>query len=866
MKNFFLTPASISYLNQFLLGFMITVYLGWRFFRHRNVRPSIQDKLLFFFFVTVTIFLFSFFLDVSLLPTQRLFAVYIESTLLALILVALLQFAYHFPQPREKQRLERRLALVLSVGYLLWEAQIALTRYNLLRQGRVVFRKEYLDFIPPILFAWVIIIFLLSNIRNWKDAVSRRFAAVFFIPLFLTILNIFRTFYQISTPFYHISMSVGILATLFLFANNYLAYKPELTSFMVKFSGAILTSVLAVFGIIGWLVTPIYATQYQPNIIDHRSIQFIPSEDGDRGYEIAEIPFHFDVDFGQKLAISDASICRSERVQLPFVFSFFGDPYTDLFICDNGLVSFGQPLHTWDMEYKFSNVPIIFAMGLNLNPDDVTSDGIYLREEPNKVVVTFNQIKAFYHPELEYTFQIILQSDGRFSLTYNGLPTSSQFLINDRPDASIWVIGAKPAQAPEQMVSFSNLPLTSGPEGILQDEYLNFRKFIHVFLVPLAGTILFSSLLLLIGLPLALHFLITLPLNALLNGVAEFFEERKIQHIPVQFNDEVGFLTASFNELTGQLDNLIHMLETRVAERTTDLVAANNQLRKLSIAVEQSPSSIMITNLNAEIEYINPAFTHTTGYTFEDVKGKNPRILKSNLTPMETYQQMWQTILSRKPWRGELINMKKTGEAYWEYTVIAPIYDDPGNVTHYVAVKEDITIRKAAEEELELLATSDPLTGLNNRRHLLVLGTQCIHQARRYNHPMVAMMIDIDHFKKINDMYGHATGDNALKHLAEQLRAGVRSADIIGRYGGEEFVILMPETSLLTGKQLAERLLVNIRNSQIETNGTKFSLTISVGIAELDQSDHETIEDLIAHADRAMYTAKQNGRDQICSF
>ncbi len=150
-------------------------------------------------------------------------------------------------------------------------------------------------------------------------------------------------------------MSVGILATLFLFANNYLAYKPELTSFMVKFSGAILTSVLAVFGIIGWLVTPIYATQYQPNIIDHRSIQFIPSEDGDRGYEIAEIPFHFDVDFGQKLAISDASICRSERVQLPFVFSFFGDPYTDLFICDNGLVNFATFTY-WDMEYKFFNV------------------------------------------------------------------------------------------------------------------------------------------------------------------------------------------------------------------------------------------------------------------------------------------------------------------------------------------------------------------------------------------------------------------------------------------------------------------------------------------------------------------------------
>ena len=861
MQNFFLTPASISYLNQFLLSLMITIYLGWRFFVRKKPHPSIQDKLLFIFFVTVTIFLFAFFLDVSLLPTQRLMVVYVESTLLALMLVALLQFAHHFPEPRQQLRFERRFALFVSVAYLLWEAYIAIKRFSLLRQGRVIFREEFMDYFPPILFAWAILAFLLSSLRNWKDAASRRFAAVFIIPLFLAILNILRTYYQISTPFYHISMSVGILVTLFLFAFNYLAHKPEQTSVMVKVSGAILTSVLAIFGIIAWVITPVYAAQFSPDIVDHRSILFTPSENG--GYEVTEMPFHFEEEFGSKLAITNDSNNRSGLIRLAFTFPFFGQEYSDLYICNNGLVSFGEPLHTWDLEYRFSNIPILFAMSLDLNPDDSRSGGIYLRHEADKVVITFDQIKAFYYPEQEYTFQVVLHSNGRFSLTYNGLPINAQFQVNDRPDASMWVMGAKPADMPEQTISFSSLPLKSGPEGILQDEYRNFRQFTNTFLLPLAWAILVSNILFLIGLPLALHLLITRPLDVLLNGVSAFFSEQRIQHIPVQFNDEVGFLTASFNELTGQLDDLIHSLETRVAERTADLLAANDQLRKLSIAVEQSPSSIVITNVKAEIEYVNPAFTHATGFSFEEVKGKNPRILKSNLTPMDTYQHMWQSLSSRKTWRGELINIKKNGEVYWEHTVIAPIFDDTGVVTHYVSVKEDITTRKAVEEELEFLAASDPLTGLNNRRQLMGLGTQAMHQSLRYGHPLTAMMIDIDHFKQINDAYGHATGDTALSLLADQLRKSVRSADIIGRYGGEEFVILMPETGMQTAQQLAERQLVSIRSMRIKENGSEFSITISIGLTELDHANHQTIEDLIAQADRAMYTAKQNGRDRV---
>jgi len=155
------------------------------------------------------------------------------------------------------------------------------------------------------------------------------------------------------------------------------------------------------------------------------------------------------------------------------------------------------------------------------------------------------------------------------------------------------------------------------------------------------------------------------------------------------------------NHIVGLQNNLINTLETRINERTVELLAANQKLSRLSIAIEQSPSSFIITDLDAKIEYVNPAFTRITGYGFEEVQGQNPRILKSNLIPQETYQKMWSTLLAGKTWRGELANRKKNGEIHWEYTTIAPIFDAQGNITNYVADKEDITSRKQTEQLLQ---------------------------------------------------------------------------------------------------------------------------------------------------------------------
>ena len=203
------------------------------------------------------------------------------------------------------------------------------------------------------------------------------------------------------------------------------------------------------------------------------------------------------------------------------------------------------------------------------------------------------------------------------------------------------------------------------------------------------------------------------------------------------------------------------------------------------------------------------------------------------------------------------------------------------NARLYQQAQEEIAERIKAEEELrhhrdhleELvkertadihrLAITDSLTELFNRRHLISLGERAINLAQRYHHPLVAMMADLDHFKKINDTYGHAAGDEALRKLAAQIRQVFRSTDILGRYGGEEFVVLMPETDIVSGHKIAERLLHLTQGVSISSDKIEFGFTISIGLAERSQTNARTLDQLIDHADSALYNAKQSGRNRV---
>jgi diguanylate cyclase (GGDEF)-like protein/PAS domain S-box-containing protein len=307
-------------------------------------------------------------------------------------------------------------------------------------------------------------------------------------------------------------------------------------------------------------------------------------------------------------------------------------------------------------------------------------------------------------------------------------------------------------------------------------------------------------------------------------------------------------------------------LERRVEERTRELRTeiaerqrAEATLLKLSMAVEQSPASVLITDVNGIIEYVNPKFLEVTGYTAEEVLGRNPRFLRTGHTSQQQYQELWQTILAGREWRGELHNLRKDGSSFWEFASISPITSATGTITHFVAVKEDITVRKGYEERLLRQAHYDQLTGLPNRLLALDRLTQGLARMRRENTLVAVLFIDLDHFKSINDTLGHHAGDQMLRETAQRLAACVRDEDTVARFGGDEFIVLLtglrsPMQSEVVIDKIAAAFKAPFR---IEGHEIFSSASIGVTVAPLDGSDPHI---LMRNADVAMYQAKADGR------
>ena len=298
----------------------------------------------------------------------------------------------------------------------------------------------------------------------------------------------------------------------------------------------------------------------------------------------------------------------------------------------------------------------------------------------------------------------------------------------------------------------------------------------------------------------------------------------------------------------------------------TERKRAEDRLRQLSSAVEHSPISIVIMDITGNIEYVNLKFTEVTGFTLDEVRGKTPQdTFGSSNTQPETRAEHWQTILSGNEWRGEMENCKKNGESYWAAVSISPITDSNGIITHFVSINEDITVRKENEEKiqrlnagLEQLAMTDYLTNLYNRRYFMQRGAEEFKRARRNNQPLALLMMDIDHFKNVNDTYGHDAGDMALQQVAATLKSSLREIDILGRIGGEEFAVLLPNISLHEAAVLAERVRKAVAGTSVEIPGGSLTITISIGVAVLT-NETSGIDNILKNADVAMYQAKSCG-------
>lgn len=285
----------------------------------------------------------------------------------------------------------------------------------------------------------------------------------------------------------------------------------------------------------------------------------------------------------------------------------------------------------------------------------------------------------------------------------------------------------------------------------------------------------------------------------------------------------------------------------------------------LAAAIEQSSVAVVLTDIDGDIIYVNKAFENMTGYDAKSVIGENPRILKSGFTSPRTYKKMWRTISNGQVWNGEQINKRKDGSLYYEDSRITPIYNEKGELSYYLGIKHDITDRKALESKLKEIAIKDSLTDAFNRRYLSKQLKEIGENYLRTRDIFSIAIVDLDKFKNINDTYGHQVGDMVLVNFVSIIMDNIRSYDIVGRYGGEEFLIVFPDTEKDEAVEIVHRLLKIVREKDFKCQCQDVNITFSAGIASSDELDIDgfDIGKLVKLADDRMYNAKNQGRNQI---
>ncbi len=290
---------------------------------------------------------------------------------------------------------------------------------------------------------------------------------------------------------------------------------------------------------------------------------------------------------------------------------------------------------------------------------------------------------------------------------------------------------------------------------------------------------------------------------------------------------------------------------------------AENTLRKLSMAVEQSPASVIIVDRRGIIEYVNPRFIETTGYFADEAVGRSLHDTGCECAALLEAGAI--EAAEGRPWQAEVRSRCKDGRLLWEKASVAPMRGEDGMVSHYVVVREDISVRKEYEDLLIRQALHDPLTGLPNRRLVLERLSQSIAEADAGAGQVAVLFFDMDRFKHINDSFGHATGDAVLVEAAARLSEAVGPADTAGRLGGDDFVVVLPNLADLKQAEIVADRIVASFNRPFMAGGVESYATISIGIAvhPQDGADGET---LIRNADFALYAAKERGTSSISRF
>ncbi|MCL6619063.1 MAG: EAL domain-containing protein [Thermomonas hydrothermalis] len=317
------------------------------------------------------------------------------------------------------------------------------------------------------------------------------------------------------------------------------------------------------------------------------------------------------------------------------------------------------------------------------------------------------------------------------------------------------------------------------------------------------------------------------------------------------------------------LVSLVAILLWRQKRRLRQLL----QEQAIQARLFDSELGVMIVDAERRILRVNPAFTRITGYHPDEVIGKTPKLLQSGRQDDAFYQSMWDALATKGVWQGEIWNRRKNGEVYPEWLTISAVHGPDGQVRHYVGVFSDLSWRKAAEAQIERLSFQDPLTDLPNRQMLL----QRLQAMRVESHEQqtygALLLIDLDHFHLVNDVYGPRSGDEVLRRCAQRLRDDLQPDDLVARVTSDEFVVLLParhassHLAAFAAQAVAERLRSVLREPITLSQGGTVQLTVSIGIAVVGVGGQDRdATDWLKAADLAMQQAKNAGRDVVHFF
>jgi diguanylate cyclase (GGDEF)-like protein/PAS domain S-box-containing protein len=311
--------------------------------------------------------------------------------------------------------------------------------------------------------------------------------------------------------------------------------------------------------------------------------------------------------------------------------------------------------------------------------------------------------------------------------------------------------------------------------------------------------------------------------------------------------------------------NGVPLLYIGQVEDITNKRQAQEKHRLAAKVFSSSNEAMMITNHDNNIVSINAAFTKLTGYTLDEVIGKNPKLLNSGKHDQIFYAELWRRLQLDGCWEGEIWNRKKDGELYAERLSISAVHDQNGKLQNYVALFSDITEERKKIDQIWTHANYDTVTLLPNRRYLCDRLDKAILQADQSRNSLALMFIDLDHFKEVNDNFGHQIGDQLLVLVGERITAKVRKSDTIARIGGDEFNVIFPE---MISHDVIIKIAQELNNAlaqpfEIDNSLIQISASIGVAFYPFDAADQAQLIDC---ADKAMYRSKQQGRNTFNLF